>query len=574
MKISADGSRIIFATGGEDKKIFTINADGTGLTQIYNFQTTGHTPHVDISANGERVIWCDWVGEGEIFISNADGSALEKIVSTLPNPVSFLSDMKPWIQFPPRLTANASHVYFIHNHADPYATGVWRVKSNGTELTQVFDYVTLAQEVFDRDVSEHTWLRFDSGFDISADGYTIIFGTDNFKLEKGILDVGDAVVYYGSTFYHFGEYAGGRQSFATYKDGGHFIIFRREYNDTLEHDEINVYFDTPGTGDPVKVIGGLDIFGFPIATQMAGGGSRAIVLGANGHLPITLVDRISASRLDLVSIDYISIYALGGFRFSHSSMPSITWNGDRFCFLSSGTPPQIWVADIGSDAVLTQPSITEVSFEPDYVLLDGSTKSTFKAHVMSPPYDIHTVTFDTFKDGAYHFRAITSDWPYWGMLLDNGEFGDAQAGDGYFCNNSIRRDLPETPADNYTIRLAAVNSTLRQVTMVDAEPFSILDQPSSTEETSTIPKNYSLGQNYPNPFNPSTVIRYGVPERAFINLTIYNLLGQKVTTLVNEEHEAQYYETTFDASHLPSGVYIYRLQAGEYVESKKLLLLK
>ncbi len=89
-----------------------------------------------------------------------------------------------------------------------------------------------------------------------------------------------------------------------------------------------------------------------------------------------------------------------------------------------------------------------------------------------------------------------------------------------------------------------------------------------------IPSKIELHQNYPNPFNPSTVIRYGIPERAHIRLSIFNTMGQKIATLVNEVQEAGYYEAVFDASSLPSGVYIYRLQAGEYVESRKMLYLK
>lgn len=89
-----------------------------------------------------------------------------------------------------------------------------------------------------------------------------------------------------------------------------------------------------------------------------------------------------------------------------------------------------------------------------------------------------------------------------------------------------------------------------------------------------IPRAYTLSQNYPNPFNPSTVIRYGIPERCRVTLTVYNPLGQKVATIVNEEQEAQYYEVVLDAAHLTSGVYIYRFQAGEYVESKKLLYIR
>jgi hypothetical protein len=74
-----------------------------------------------------------------------------------------------------------------------------------------------------------------------------------------------------------------------------------------------------------------------------------------------------------------------------------------------------------------------------------------------------------------------------------------------------------------------------------------------------LPKSYTLMQNYPNPFNPSTVIRYGLPERSNVKLEIFNDLGQRVAILIDNEREAGYHEITFDATHLPSGVCIYRL---------------
>jgi len=90
----------------------------------------------------------------------------------------------------------------------------------------------------------------------------------------------------------------------------------------------------------------------------------------------------------------------------------------------------------------------------------------------------------------------------------------------------------------------------------------------------TIPTSFILYQNYPNPFNPVTVIRYGIPERSHVTLTIYNSLGQEVATLVNEEIDANFYEVTFDASNITSGVYFYRIQAGDFVDTKKMLLLR
>ena len=83
-----------------------------------------------------------------------------------------------------------------------------------------------------------------------------------------------------------------------------------------------------------------------------------------------------------------------------------------------------------------------------------------------------------------------------------------------------------------------------------------------------------LYQNYPNPFNPSTTIRYGLPSRSHVTLTVFNTLGQQVATLVQGEQEAGYHEVQFDASSLASGVYLYRLQAGDFVHTNRLLLLK
>jgi WD40 repeat protein len=83
-----------------------------------------------------------------------------------------------------------------------------------------------------------------------------------------------------------------------------------------------------------------------------------------------------------------------------------------------------------------------------------------------------------------------------------------------------------------------------------------------------------LAQNYPNPFNPSTTIRYGLPSRSHVTLTVFNALGQQVATLVEGEQEAGFHEAVFDASGLASGVYLYRLTAGSFVDTRKLILVR
>ena len=86
--------------------------------------------------------------------------------------------------------------------------------------------------------------------------------------------------------------------------------------------------------------------------------------------------------------------------------------------------------------------------------------------------------------------------------------------------------------------------------------------------------SYQLYQNYPNPFNPTTTIKFSVPERSNVKLEIFNILGQKITTLVNSEMQRGIYQKDFNGSRYASGVYIYRLQAGNYVSSRKLLAVE
>jgi polyhydroxybutyrate depolymerase len=91
---------------------------------------------------------------------------------------------------------------------------------------------------------------------------------------------------------------------------------------------------------------------------------------------------------------------------------------------------------------------------------------------------------------------------------------------------------------------------------------------------SPIPRKFGLSQNFPNPFNPSTNIEFSIPKSEFVILKIYNLLGQELSTLVSEKLNAGKYQYTWDASSLASGVYLYRLQAGNYTETKKVILVR
>ncbi|MBT8378769.1 MAG: T9SS type A sorting domain-containing protein, partial [Ignavibacteria bacterium] len=89
-----------------------------------------------------------------------------------------------------------------------------------------------------------------------------------------------------------------------------------------------------------------------------------------------------------------------------------------------------------------------------------------------------------------------------------------------------------------------------------------------------IPSEFSLSQNFPNPFNPNTIIKYQIPEISFITLKVFDVVGNEVVTLVNEELSAGEYEVEFDGSGLSSGIYFYQLKAGNFIQTKKMILLK
>jgi hypothetical protein len=132
---------------------------------------------------------------------------------------------------------------------------------------------------------------------------------------------------------------------------------------------------------------------------------------------------------------------------------------------------------------------------------------------------------------------------------------------GEWCfevTNVIHSTLTYNPADNNVTMACESGPVYKSINML----------------TDIIPAEFELYQNAPNPFNPATDIGFSLPVASHVSLEIYNLLGQKVVTLVNGFHEAGYYSVTWDASREASGIYIYRITAGENTAQKKMVFLK
>ncbi|MGE5497621.1 MAG: T9SS type A sorting domain-containing protein, partial [Syntrophothermus sp.] len=103
----------------------------------------------------------------------------------------------------------------------------------------------------------------------------------------------------------------------------------------------------------------------------------------------------------------------------------------------------------------------------------------------------------------------------------------------------------------------------------------LISQPvTSVDNKKAFPEKYTLEQNYPNPFNPVTTISYTIPKAGRVTIKVFNLLGQETALLVNENQNAGNYKVSFDGSRLPSGTYFYRMEAGDVLLTKKLMILK
>jgi hypothetical protein len=94
------------------------------------------------------------------------------------------------------------------------------------------------------------------------------------------------------------------------------------------------------------------------------------------------------------------------------------------------------------------------------------------------------------------------------------------------------------------------------------------------DEVKQLPTEIRLNQNYPNPFNPTTTIIYEIPEKSIVTLKVYDILGNEITTLLNEEKQPGSYKVNWNANSISSGIYFYTLSAGNYFSTKKMVLIK
>ena len=229
---------------------------------------------------------------------------------------------------------------------------------------------------------------------------------------------------------------------------------------------------------------------------------------------------------------------------------------------------------------------------------------TFYSFALAVSGDGLTVTgFETGSAGLYLAFEWTQSGGFQFNIAGNFSQGNAVSGDGSIILgdngggsfrlstaggleelNQVYASLLTSGSDLYTALGISpdgqfiVGQGVNGVTSQDEGYLLSLSGSTSIDESQTIPSSFALNQNYPNPFNPSTTIQFQIPNSTLVNLKVYDVLGNEIATLVNEEKPTGNYEVNFDASSvsggLSSGIYFYRLQAGSFVQTQKMILMK
>ena len=232
--------------------------------------------------------------------------------------------------------------------------------------------------------------------------------------------------------------------------------------------------------------------------------------------------------------------------------------------------------DANSETIHYSTFMVTAHTEDPYIFFDSPPATGFSIDNLFPavPADIVISSTETdestFSVDIAWSNPVDEDFAYHNVYR-----ADLASDDPAFVFQTIESSYTDIVSDwgNYEYWVTAVDHNGNE-----SDPSSVAGIELSVEQE-VLPQEFALGQNYPNPFNPSTQIRYALPEQSRVTITIYNMLGGKVRTLVNDFQDAGYRNVLWNATNdhgspVSAGMYIYTIQAGNFYQAKKMILLK
>lgn len=322
----------------------------------------------------------------------------------------------------------------------------------------------------------------------------------------------------------------------------------------------SIYLGTQGTGPGMDPLGGVVIF----SSDNSQDGSGYFAKAANGtHYYKSKPDTVIFSAIG--SYLYFLIPQEGTKTTNSNGQYNVSLNRKNIILDSSkvmflGSRPEVMQINLqaGIDTIIVS-----------NCLYLGSQSS---GSGMDPLAGVVIFSTNNLQDGTGYFDTVCAGTHYYKSKPDTVIFKGVGSALYMFVpqEGAGQGQPPGNVYGAYDVYVNRTHYALTASNVIFLDP--ILSATGHSKDN--IPPVFNMSQNYPNPFNPTTIIQYGLPTKSHVTLTIFNALGQQVATLVNGVQEVGYHEVKFDGSSMSSGMYFYRLQAGSFVQTRKLLLLR
>lgn len=565
--LSDDGNKVVWFKQTSPKKVFVMNPDGSGMQEIVDMGSDRLT-QVDISADGTKIVYVGGpFGDGHHanFINSSGTGNLDLVgFSTL-----HINALK--------ISGNGAKVFFnlITNTSilggGAAEKGVYSINTDGTGLTQVASSadVAAALSINVADVGAFYGAGSGAGIDVSYDASRLIFiaGANG---EYHVFTKDGSTV----THIHSSTYIG---AVGISRDGEKIAFTTNVSGGDREGWVAN--FDGSGK---VRLASNEDIYfsnGNSLGDQvcLTANGSHVIFDGSAAHLYAS--DGSGVLQLAVPPI------GTAGNPLIIADLARATMSTDGSSVLYSFREPgsglyQLAMLYVGPTGLGASPNITQMTANPPEIAITPATSSTLTAMVSlaNGSDSLRYVGNSALKGGVADTKVV-----YRTFYDDGTSAGDVTANDQVYTHNNVfAYSDAESGARTLRFNAEAIDASgFIHGTALDVEPFKVVPDTTflSINEISSINNGYSLGQNYPNPFNGSTSVQFSLGDKSKVRLSVYNILGEQQLVLLDNEMSAGTYQLNWNGNDnagnpLAAGTYFIRMEAGDFVASKQIVIAK